>query len=271
VFTTSRDLADVRRDVGRDGHLVQGDLGYAPLIVLLCNTKEVLYIVNRPGNLPSHTDAAPWIDRAIALVRLYAPRVCVHGDTDFSLTRHFDRWSESADVVFGMDCNHALLRRARARPEEDWQRLECGPNYETLTGTTRERYQNQTNEKDRIVRERGYLEPMCSSGGSPRNMPTYAGSGTLRLARISTCQPRASLKSPTGRPRGDGCWVGRLEPDLFGKRRRFRGWIFTAVRSLHCFVWRRSPRLRKPRSKHAKKRGSSSAASSLWLLAILRG
>jgi hypothetical protein len=28
-----------------------------------------------------------------------------------------------------------------------------------------------------------------------------------------------------------------LEPDLVGKRRRFRAWIFTAVRSRHRFVW----------------------------------
>jgi len=28
-----------------------------------------------------------------------------------------------------------------------------------------------------------------------------------------------------------------LDPDLFGKRRRPRAWIFTAVRSRHRFVW----------------------------------
>jgi hypothetical protein len=134
----------------------KGIWGYAPLIVSLWNTKEVLYIVNRPGNVPSHTDAAAWIDRAIALVRPYAPRVCVRGDTDFSLTRHFDRWSASVDFVFGMDCNQALRSRAEALPETDWQRLERGPKYETLTGTKRERF--QTNEKERIVRERGYLK-----------------------------------------------------------------------------------------------------------------
>lgn len=35
----------------------------------------------------------------------------------------------------------------------------------------------------------------------------------------------------------DTGWVGWLEPDLFGKRRRFRAWIFSAVRSRHRFVW----------------------------------
>jgi len=36
--------------------------------VSLANIKEVLYLVNRPGNAPSHAGAAQWIDKAIELV-----------------------------------------------------------------------------------------------------------------------------------------------------------------------------------------------------------
>ncbi len=132
-----------------------GIWGYAPLIVSLANTKEVLYVVNRPGNAPSHTDAAPWIDRAIAQVLPYAPRVCVRGDTAFSLTRHFDRWAATADFLFGMDNSQALRSRAEALDAACWQRLVRAPHDETLTGQPRERV--QTNEKARIVNERGYL------------------------------------------------------------------------------------------------------------------
>jgi len=133
----------------------KGIWGYAPLIVSVANTKEVLYVVNRPGNAPSHQDAARWIDKALEQLAPYAPRICVRGDTDFSLTKNFDRWAETVDFIFGMDSTAALRSRAEALSESCWRRLDRRPKYETLTGETRRRY--QSNEKERIVKEREYV------------------------------------------------------------------------------------------------------------------
>lgn len=132
----------------------KGVWGYHPLIVSLANTGEVLYLVNRPGNVPSHKGAAEWIDRAVGLVAPHVERVCVRGDTDFSLTAHFDRWSEDADFIFGYDAQPGMVKRAEALEESDWKPLERRPRHTSRTGRTRRRRENV---KERIVRERGYL------------------------------------------------------------------------------------------------------------------
>ena len=54
------------------------------------------------------------IDRHLHLLKVlvapFAKRICLRGDTDFSLTRHFDRWSEKVDFVFGMDAYRGLVK-----------------------------------------------------------------------------------------------------------------------------------------------------------------
>jgi hypothetical protein len=51
-----------------------------------------------------------------------------------------------------------------------------------------------------------------------------------RTIPVADAAPGSEVQLDTG-------WVGLLEPDLFGKRRRLRAWIFTAVCSRHRFVW----------------------------------
>lgn len=130
----------------------KGIWGYHPLIVSLANTNEVLYLVNRPGNVPSHDGAAEWIDKAIDLVSPHSSRILMRADTDFSLTVHFDRWSERADFVFGMDACKPFVARAETLGQECWAPLVRKPKYEVLT----EEREKPENVKERIVIERNF-------------------------------------------------------------------------------------------------------------------
>lgn len=104
-----------------------GRWGFGPLVVSLANSQEVLAVVNRPANRPSHDGAVPWIDRSIRWAKEAAgfERVRLRGDTDFSLTANFDRWSdEGVDFVFGIDAHRSFVRGARALDEEAWTAFE---------------------------------------------------------------------------------------------------------------------------------------------------
>jgi len=129
-----------------------GIWGYAPLIVTLANTKEVLYMVNRPGSRPSSDGAAEWIDRAVSLVDPVFEKTWVRGDTDFSLTQNFDRWDKKFNFVFGYDAKANLVNLADGLPEYAWTLLERPARYTVKT----EQRARPINVKDQIIKEREF-------------------------------------------------------------------------------------------------------------------
>jgi len=131
-----------------------GEWGYHPLVVSLANTREELYLANRPGNRPSHEGAAQYLDRSAALCRKGGFRKIVfRGDTDFSQTVHLDRWDEQGiEFFFGMDAMQNLRNIAEALAKDEWEPVERPAKYEVKTEPRRRR----ENEKEKIIRERGF-------------------------------------------------------------------------------------------------------------------
>ena len=134
-----------------------GTWGYHPLIVSLANTGEVLSVVNRPGNRPSHEGAAREVDRALQVCWAGGfRRVVLRGDTDFSQTAHLDRWHADPRVqfIFGLDVTpsrHVLLDDL---PYSAWQPLTRPPRYTVRT----QRRLRPVRVKEQIVRQRAFAD-----------------------------------------------------------------------------------------------------------------
>jgi Transposase DDE domain group 1 len=132
-----------------------GTWGYHPLVVSLANTREVLRLLNRSGNRPSHEGAAEALDRAMATCfRGGFRKVLLRGDSDFSQTQHLDRWDDDGRIhfIFGFNSMSNLVERAEKLPSRAWKKLTRPAPYQPRTPER----QRPDNVKDRIVRQRGF-------------------------------------------------------------------------------------------------------------------
>ena len=131
-----------------------GIWGYHALVVSLANTGEVLSLINRSGNRPSHEGAAAEIDRAIRVCRAGGFRqILVRGDTDFTQTKYLDRWdSDGVQFIFGVNVTPNLHILADDLPAKAWQTLERPPRYQVKIAPRR----RPENVKEPIVVEREF-------------------------------------------------------------------------------------------------------------------
>jgi hypothetical protein len=100
--------------------------GYHPLLVSLANTGEPLFIVNRSGNRPSSEGAAHYLDKAISVCRSAGfVDILLRGDTDFSQTKHLDRWAtDGVRFVFGYAAMVNLKELAGGLCDTEYEELQ---------------------------------------------------------------------------------------------------------------------------------------------------
>ena len=128
---------------------------YHPFLLTLANTGEVLSIVNRSGNRPSHEGAALEVDRMlVVLARSRFRKIVLRGDTDFSQTKHLDGWDYNPKIrfFFGYDATPNLVDIADKLPQTAWRRLERPARY-TVKTKPRQRPENV---KEQIVKQREF-------------------------------------------------------------------------------------------------------------------
>ena len=137
----------------------QGQWGYHPLALTLANTGEVLRLVNRSGNRPSHEGAPALFDECIELCREAGFRtILLRGDTDFSQTQHLDGWHEQGDVrfIFGLDVTAGRHIDADDLPAQAWKPL-SRPS-KTPSVPKSQRRARPARVKQQVVEERGFKD-----------------------------------------------------------------------------------------------------------------
>jgi hypothetical protein len=128
---------------------------YHPLLLSLAETGEVLSIVNRSGNRPSHEGAALEVDRALLVcAKAGFRKIVLRGDTDFSQTVRLDGWDHNPKIrfFFGYNRTKNLEKIADDLPISAWRPLKRLARYQVKTQPR----PRPANVKERMVKEREY-------------------------------------------------------------------------------------------------------------------
>ena len=137
---------------------------------------EPLFLFNRSGNRPSSERADVFLDKAVKLCLETGFRtILLRGDTDFSQTRHLDRWDAAGNIrfIFGFDSHPTLKAIADELPAEA---------YSVLSRPVRHRIKTEPRQKPErvrpeIARERGFETIHLLEEGRSRSSDDVPASG----------------------------------------------------------------------------------------------